>query len=66
MTDQTMPGMTGLELARLAQDLRPDLPILLVTGHGDFANGEISGLPRLGKPYHQSQLEAELARLLSR
>ena len=66
MTDQTMPGMTGLELAQLAQELRPELPILLVTGHGDFVGGETTGLPRLSKPYHQTQLEAELARLLSR
>jgi CheY-like chemotaxis protein len=65
MTDQTMPGMTGLELARLAQDLRPALPILLVTGNGDFTNGENTGWARLCKPYHQSQLEAEIDRLLS-
>jgi CheY-like chemotaxis protein len=66
LTDHAMPGMSGLELARLAQDLRPELPVLLVTGYGDFAGGEITDLPRLGKPYHQSQLEAEIARLLRR
>ena len=33
--DQTMPGMTGLGLARELLALRPGLPILLYTGHSD-------------------------------
>ena len=34
ITDLTMPGMTGLELAREARRLRPTLPIVLCTGFG--------------------------------
>jgi CheY-like chemotaxis protein len=33
LTDQTMPGMTGLALATQLQQARPDLPILLMTGY---------------------------------
>jgi len=33
LTDQTMPRMTGLELARLAARHRPGLPTLLYTGN---------------------------------
>jgi PAS domain S-box-containing protein len=33
ITDQTMPGMTGTELARSMLRLRPDLPIILCTGY---------------------------------
>src|SRR5262245_14090983 len=33
LTDQTMPGMTGLALARLARQHRPHLPVLLYTGN---------------------------------
>jgi CheY-like chemotaxis protein len=33
ITDQTMPGLTGLELARSMLRLRPDLPIILCTGY---------------------------------
>ena len=33
VTDYTMPEMTGLDLARSVRRLRPDLPILLTTGH---------------------------------
>ena len=32
ITDQTMPGMTGLTLADLVRTLRPSLPIILSTG----------------------------------
>jgi DNA-binding NtrC family response regulator len=33
ITDQTMPGMTGLQLASRMHELRPDLPIVLMTGN---------------------------------
>ena len=33
LTDQTMPGMTGLQLAGLLRDIRPGLPIMLMTGY---------------------------------
>jgi two-component system cell cycle sensor histidine kinase/response regulator CckA len=33
ITDLTMPGMTGLELAERAHQQLPDLPILLTTGY---------------------------------
>lgn len=33
ITDQTMPGMTGLELATQVRALRPSLPVLLVSGN---------------------------------
>jgi len=32
ITDQTMPGMTGIDLARRMLQIRPDLPIILCTG----------------------------------
>jgi CheY-like chemotaxis protein len=33
ITDQTMPGLTGVDLARLRLQIRPDLPIILCTGY---------------------------------
>jgi len=33
ITDQTMPRMTGLQLARTLHATRPDLPIVLYTGY---------------------------------
>ena len=32
ITDQTMPGMTGVDLARRLLQIRPELPIILCTG----------------------------------
>ena len=64
VTDLSMPGMTGLELAKATLQVRPGMPILLVTGFADVAQDDTIKLPRLGKPYHQNQLQAEIARLL--
>ncbi len=33
ITDQTMPGMTGMDLARSILQIRPELPIILCTGY---------------------------------
>jgi signal transduction histidine kinase len=63
ITDYAMADMTGVEFARLARQLRPDLPIILTTGYADVANGEDLGLPRLKKPYRQSDLAAMLTRI---
>ena len=35
ITDQTMPGTTGFELAREMIARRPGLPVILYTGHGE-------------------------------
>ncbi|WP_084456436.1 hybrid sensor histidine kinase/response regulator [Desulfogranum mediterraneum] len=36
LTDQTMPGMTGAELARRALELKPGIPIILCTGYSSL------------------------------
>jgi CheY-like chemotaxis protein len=66
MTDQAMPGMTGTELAEIVQQKRPDLPVLLATGYADLPTGREPNLPRLSKPYLQSQLQEQVDRLLTR
>ncbi|OLP61939.1 hybrid sensor histidine kinase/response regulator [Xaviernesmea oryzae] len=66
ITDFSMPGMNGAQLAAAAREKRPDLPILLATGYADLPPGFNFDIPRLGKPYTQEQLEKELDRLLSR
>jgi CheY-like chemotaxis protein len=56
ITDQAMPGMTGTQLARESLTLCPDLTVFLSTGFSDL-NGEADrSLPRLNKPYSQSDL----------
>ncbi len=40
ITDQTMPGLTGTELAKQAMAIRPDLPVVLCTGYSDVISPE--------------------------
>ena len=40
ITDQTMPDMTGRELAAELKSIRPDIPIILCTGYSDQINEE--------------------------
>ncbi len=39
ITDQFMPGLTGTDLAQKAREIDPKLPVMLVTGHGEFTLG---------------------------
>lgn len=64
LTDHAMPGMTGTELADCARRERPDLPVLLVTGYADLPAGQTNDLPRLAKPYQQSELREHVNRLI--
>jgi CheY-like chemotaxis protein len=64
LTDYSMPKMTGAELAKAARALRPELPILLATGYAELPPGFDMELPRLSKPYDQTQLASEIAKLL--
>ncbi len=40
VTDQVMPGLTGVEIAQSILKLRPDLPILLITGYSEKISAE--------------------------
>jgi len=40
------------------------MPFLLATKYANLPTAQQSNLPRLSKPYHQAQLQAEIDRLL--
>jgi CheY-like chemotaxis protein len=40
ITDQTMSGMTGVDLARRMLQIRPDIPIILCTGYSSVISEE--------------------------
>jgi PAS domain S-box-containing protein len=63
VTDQAMPHMTGVQLAQAINKEWPELPIILATGYGEVKEGGAAGLRRLSKPFMQSELAAELARI---
>jgi signal transduction histidine kinase/CheY-like chemotaxis protein len=56
ITDFSMPGMSGAELAREIRALRPGLPALIITGYATLADQDAGGFPRLSKPFRQSEL----------
>jgi CheY-like chemotaxis protein len=68
LTDHTMPGMTGLALARRAREQRPALPVLLYTGNAvDISEQELAahGVDSLlRKPIAAASLRPLLAKLL--
>jgi CheY-like chemotaxis protein len=57
--------MTGADLAAQLRSRAPNLPILLATGYADLEGRQGLDLPRLAKPYTQTQLAREIARLLA-
>ena len=42
ISDQTMPKLTGSELAMRCKAIKPDLPIILMTGHSATLNARIA------------------------
>jgi CheY-like chemotaxis protein len=64
LTDQAMPGMTGLQLAAAIRASWPDLPIMLTTGYADLPDRDGLNLPRLVKPYGQEEMAAAIAALM--
>lgn len=68
VTDEIMPGMTGTELALRMRDGGSDLPIILATGYAELGERPAPqklGLPRLAKPFTQSQLAQAVEAALS-
>jgi CheY-like chemotaxis protein len=68
LVDLRMPGMGGMELVRRARADLPDLPILVVTGHGDA--DEARRCAQLGvsdfvmKPWSNAELQLAVMRVL--
>jgi PAS domain S-box-containing protein len=58
VSDQAMPGMTGLQLISAVRALRPDLPVILATGFAELPPGADASLHRLAKPFRQVDLAA--------
>jgi PAS domain S-box-containing protein len=64
LTDQAMPGMTGLQLAVATKKLRPKLPIILATGFAELPKEAPGILRRLAKPYRIADLVEAIATAL--
>ena len=65
LADFGMPEMSGVELARALYAIRPTLPIILVTGHGDLdVLKEFGKLRILQKPYTEGNLVDKITAVL--
>jgi PAS domain S-box-containing protein len=58
VTDQNMPGMTGVQLAGQIRRKWPDVKVVLATGYAEVPAGEGASLRRLAKPFTQAALNA--------
>ncbi|GHE59634.1 response regulator [Camelimonas fluminis] len=69
LTDIVMPEMDGIELARRATELDPDLKVMFITGFAAVALNADSQAPRdarvLSKPFHLRDLVAEVEKMLA-
>ena len=68
ITDQTMPEMTGVELAGAVRKIRPDMPIILCTGFSetvDEKNAPSFGIAKfVMKPVSRNQLARAIREVL--
>jgi CheY-like chemotaxis protein len=59
-----MPGMDGGALSRRIAEIRPNLPVLLITGYTGPTD-DVLHLPRLAKPFGQAEIAAALGSLFA-
>jgi two-component system cell cycle sensor histidine kinase/response regulator CckA len=68
LTDLVMPGMNGLELARAARELQPDLPVLCMSGYSEETlrdrGGDDDEVDFIEKPFAPGELTDRIASLL--
>src|SRR5581483_437468 len=69
LTDIVMPEMDGIELARRASELDPDIKIMFITGFAAVALNADSAAPKnakvLSKPVHLRDLVNEVNKMLA-
>jgi two-component system cell cycle response regulator CpdR len=68
LTDIVMPQMDGIELARRAAEIDPDLKIMFITGFAavtlNTSSKAVKDTQVLSKPFHLKDLVREIDRLL--
>jgi DNA-binding NtrC family response regulator len=64
VVDLQMPGIDGIEVQRQLKDLQPDLPCIVLTGHGSVENalesGKYNAFKFLSKPVDMDTLIATI------
>ena len=69
LTDIVMPEMDGIELARKATELDPEIKVMFITGFAAVALNPDSQAPRdakvLSKPFHMRDLVSEVDKMMA-
>ena len=64
--DQNMPGMDGAETLARIRSMRPDLPVLISSGHPGIETRDCFRQPKvavISKPFTMDEILAKLAQL---
>ena len=64
ITDQTMPGMTGVDLAKRMMQIRPGIPIILCTGYSSTISEEKAKVMGIREFAMKPLLRKEIAALI--
>jgi two-component system, LuxR family, response regulator FixJ len=69
LTDVRMPEITGIDLLRRVKELGVDIPVIVITGHGDISLAvdamKLGAVDFLEKPFDEDQLLAALKSALN-
>jgi two-component system, cell cycle response regulator CpdR len=69
LTDIVMPGVDGVELARKAAEIRPEMKIVFITGFAAVALNPANQAPAkakvLSKPFHLRELVSEVEKVMA-
>ncbi|HTT48848.1 MAG TPA: response regulator, partial [Pseudolabrys sp.] len=69
ITDVRMPEITGIDLLRRVKETSADIPVIVITGHGDISLAvdamKLGAVDFLEKPFDDDQLLAALKSTLS-
>jgi signal transduction histidine kinase len=64
-SDVVMPGMTGVAMAKVLRQRRPELPVVLTSGYSEeLAQSGYEGFEFLPKPYSADQVARALAKAM--
>ncbi|MGV8840272.1 MAG: response regulator FixJ [Bauldia sp.] len=70
VTDVRMPGMSGIDLLKAVRARQPDLPVVVITGHGDVALAveamKLGAVDFLEKPYSDDAMLAAIESAIAR